>query len=209
MSWENSEDAGVAGTADKSCELAGYAHNELVYGRARHSTPLSSGTPVEGSTRQDDEEEVFTVLEAITVDRGTDQSPPVLKPSKVSRKVSRVSFSIPLKEPRARDGLEVASDSRLTQCERVRSASQASQELQYHRRRSTLATLAVERFLITRERRWSIAISSLVGSILMFLVGFTLAFPSNASLDLTGEATELPQDYLLPISLLSTFAVSG
>ena len=43
----------------------------------------------------------------------------------------------------------------------------------------------------------------------MFLVGFTLAFPSNANLDLTGEATELPQDYSLPISLLSMFAVSA
>ena len=50
-------------------------------------------------------------------------------------------------------------------------------------------------------------ISSVIAASLGLLLGFTIGFPSNAILDLTGEATELPPEYLLPTSLLSVFVV--
>ena len=69
------------------------------------------------------------------------------------------------------------------------------------------ARLVVEIFAKTGERCWSVALSSLVVSILALLVGFSIAFPSNAVLDLQGDAIGLPQDYLFSTLLLSLFAV--
>ena len=90
--------------------------------------------------------------------------------------------------------------------ERPKSSSLA---IQQHREKrvSPVAQLLVEIFSRTGERQWSVGISSLVASIPSLLVGLSIAFPSNAVLDLTGEATELPQDYLLSTLLLSLFAV--
>ena len=59
----------------------------------------------------------------------------------------------------------------------------------------------------TKERKWSVAISSLVAAFLGVMRGFTFAFNSYATLDLMGEARELPRNYLLSTSLLSIFAV--
>ena len=79
------------------------------------------------------------------------------------------------------------------------------------RRRSSVAPLVVERFTRTRERRWSVSFSSIVAAIPAILFGITVSFPSNAILDLTGEATELPPHYfvLLSTQSRSIFAVSS
>ena len=77
------------------------------------------------------------------------------------------------------------------------------------RRRSSVAPLGIERFARTRERKWSVVVSSVVAAIPALLLGITLAFPSNVIPDLTGEATELPQDFFLSTPLLSAFAVSS
>ena len=74
--------------------------------------------------------------------------------------------------------------------------------------RSLSASLVVERFVLTRERRWSVGISSVIAASLGLLLGFSIAFASNAILDLAGEAPELPSEYLFPTSLLSVFIVS-
>ena len=136
-------------------------------------------------------------------DTGTEEPKSVPPPG---RRPSRVSFSIPYSEE-AEESEELPTASPETGAERSRSSSLASQQYQYQRRRSTLAELVVERFVLTRERRWSVGISSFIAAILALLIGFTIGFPSNAILDLTGEATELPPEYLLPTSLLSVFAV--
>ena len=89
-----------------------------------------------------------------------------------------------------------------------RSASfEAKMEVASDRKPPTGARLVVEIFAKTGERRWSVALSSLVVSILALLVGLSIAFPSNAVLDLQGDATDLPQDYLFSTLLLSFFAV--
>ena len=134
-------------------------------------------------------------------DTGTEE----LKSS--GRRPSRVSFSIPYSEE-AEELEELPTANRETGAKRSRSSSLTSQQYQYQRRRSTVAELVVERFVLTRERRWSVGISSFIAAILALLMGFTIGFPSNAILDLAGEATELPSEYLLPTSLLSVFAVS-
>ena len=69
--------------------------------------------------------------------------------------------------------------------------------------------LGIERFARTRERKWSVVVSSVIAAIPALLLGITLAFPSNVIPDLTGEATELPQDFFLSTRLLSAFAVSS
>ena len=59
------------------------------------------------------------------------------------------------------------------------------------------------------ERKWSISIASLVGAIPALLLGITLGYPSNALLDLTGEATELQPDFFFSNDLMkSVFVVS-
>lgn len=68
--------------------------------------------------------------------------------------------------------------------------------------------LLISGFFQTKERQWSVAVSSLVSALLALLIGFTMAFPSSAVLDLMGAAKELPPSYLLPPFLLSLFAVS-
>ena len=65
----------------------------------------------------------------------------------------------------------------------------------------------VVKFKETKARKWSVAISSLIAALLAAVRGFTLAFNSNATLDLTGEARELPMNYLFSTSLISIFAV--
>ena len=132
----------------------------------------------------------------------------VVKPS-LERRESRVSFSIPDDdgETEETDGTHAqGTDNSDITCE-PRSDSQLSQDHRPQRRRSTVAELVVERFAVTRERRWSVGLCTVVGSILSFLMGFTVAYPSNAILDLTGEAKELPPNYLLSTQLLSVFAV--
>ena len=76
------------------------------------------------------------------------------------------------------------------------------------RTRSEVAPSVIERFAITRERKWSITITSLIAAIPGFLLGLTLGYPSNAILDLTGEATELPPEFYFNDRLTSIFAVS-
>ena len=77
------------------------------------------------------------------------------------------------------------------------------------RRKSSVATLVLERFIVTRERRWSVAVSSFIASLLALLIGFTIGFPSSALLDLRGEVTELPQEYRFQKTRVqSSFAVS-
>lgn len=68
----------------------------------------------------------------------------------------------------------------------------------------------VQKFLVSEERRWSVFVSAVIAAIPALLFGVTLGFPSNAILDLTGDATELPQEYLLSNEgvMLSLFVVS-
>ena len=68
----------------------------------------------------------------------------------------------------------------------------------------------IQKYLVSEERRWSVFVSAVVVAILALLVGVTIGFPSNAILDLTGDATELPQDYLLSNDglMLSLFVVN-
>ena len=77
------------------------------------------------------------------------------------------------------------------------------------RSRSELARTGIERFAVTRERKWSVGIASLVAAIPGLLMGLTLAYPSNAILDLTGEAHELREEFLFDSTLIiSLFVVS-
>ena len=76
------------------------------------------------------------------------------------------------------------------------------------RSHSEIAPTVIERFLVTRERKWSVTLASLVAAIPAFLLGLTLGYPSNALLDLTGEATELPPEFLFSTLRLSLFTVS-
>ena len=77
------------------------------------------------------------------------------------------------------------------------------------RSRSDAATTVAGRFIVTRERKWSVSIVSLVGAIPALLLGITLGYPSNALLDLTGEATELQPEYFFSNDLIiSLFVVS-
>ena len=87
------------------------------------------------------------------------------------------------------------------------SVNQKRDENQNHLkwRRSSVAQLATAR----RERKWSVGISSIIATIPALLVGITLGFPSNVILDLSGEATELPQDFFISTRLLSAFVVGS
>ena len=76
------------------------------------------------------------------------------------------------------------------------------------RSRSEVAPTVIERFLITRERKWSVTLASLVAAIPALLLGLTLGYPSNALLDLTGDATELPPEFFFSTASLSLFTVS-
>ena len=69
---------------------------------------------------------------------------------------------------------------------------------------SEVATTAI----VTGERKWSVSIASLVGAIPALLLGITLGYPSNALLDLTGEATELQPEYFFSDLMISLFVVS-
>lgn len=72
-----------------------------------------------------------------------------------------------------------------------------------------IATCPLFGLLSTSERCWSTAIVAFIVPIPIFLMGFTFAFASSATLDLTGDATELPPGYILPTHLISIFVVSG
>ena len=76
------------------------------------------------------------------------------------------------------------------------------------RSKSEVAPSVIQRFALTRERKWSVTIASLVAAIPGFLLGLTLGYPSNAILDLTGEATELPEEFFFNDRTISLFAVS-
>lgn len=76
------------------------------------------------------------------------------------------------------------------------------------RSKSEVAPSVIQRLALTRERKWSITIASLVAAIPGFLLGLTLGYPSNAILDLTGEATELPPEFFFSDRTTSLFAVS-
>ena len=65
------------------------------------------------------------------------------------------------------------------------------------------------KFIGTGERRWTTVILAVVIPIPFLLMGLTVAYPSSATLDLTGEATELPDDFFLSTLYVSLFAVSG
>ena len=65
-----------------------------------------------------------------------------------------------------------------------------------------------KRYIETDERQWATVVFSLISPIPMLLTGFTAAFPSSAVLDLTGEATEFPNDFFLSTLLISIFVVS-
>ena len=87
-----------------------------------------------------------------------------------------------------------------------RSASfETKMEAASDRKPPTGARLVVEIFAKTGERRWRVALSPLVVSILALLVGLSIAFASNAVLDLQGDATDLPQDYLFSTLLYTVF----
>ena len=64
-------------------------------------------------------------------------------------------------------------------------------------------------YIGTGERRWTTVILAVVIPIPFLLMGLTVAYPSSATLDLTGEATELPDDFFLSTLLVSLFVVSG
>ena len=76
------------------------------------------------------------------------------------------------------------------------------------RSRSEVAPTVIERFAITRERKWSITLTAVVAAMPAFLLGLTLGYPSNAILDLTGEASELPPEFFFSEQILSVFTVS-
>ena len=124
----------------------------------------------------------------------------------IDRRPSRVSFSVPNKET---EELSLP-DTETSDLDTGQSHSPPiPNKLQHQKRRSSVATLVVERFVRTRERRWSVGLSALIAAIPAHLIGITLGYPSNTILDLSGDATELPPDYLLSTSilLLSLFAV--
>ena len=116
---------------------------------------------------------------------------------------TRVSFSIP--DDRTARGGKVNSPEPRAQPD----GGDGREAYLDRRRKSSVAALVLERFIMTRERRWSVAISSFITSILALLIGFTIGFPSSALLDLQGEATELPQEYRFQKTRVqSSFAVS-
>lgn len=124
----------------------------------------------------------------------------------IGRRPSRVSFSVPNKETEEFS----LPDTETSDLNANHSHSPPiPTELQYQRRRTSVATSVVERFVRIRERRWSVGLSALIAAIPAYLIGITLGYPSNTILDLSGDATELPPDYLLTTSilLLSLFAV--
>ena len=99
---------------------------------------------------------------------------------------------------------------------RVRKARRAQEEdtdgelgfLSLYRRVSIRSILpVVQQIKDTESRKWTVAIFSLVAAILASLRGFTLAFSSNATLDLTGAVEQLPSNYLFSTTLISIFAV--
>ena len=61
----------------------------------------------------------------------------------------------------------------------------------------------------TKSRKWTVAIFSFIASLLAILRGFTLSFSSNTTLDLQGEAEELPSHYLFSTTLISIFTVNS
>jgi len=76
----------------------------------------------------------------------------------------------------------------------------------YVRRRSSVAKLAVERLVRTRERLWATTIFVTVSAVPALLVGYTLGFSSSALLELTDK--NLPLDRQFSDLLSSLFGVS-
>ena len=59
-----------------------------------------------------------------------------------------------------------------------------------------------------RERAWSVPICCFVATLLSLMVGITISFPSNVTLDLSENTIGLSQDHLLSTFLQSAYAVS-
>ena len=74
----------------------------------------------------------------------------------------------------------------------------------YTRRRSSIAKLAIERLVRTRERLWATTISAIVSAIPALLAGYTIGFPSFALL----EFQRLSSDHQLGDLLTALFVVS-
>ena len=128
---------------------------------------------------------------------------------KISRSKS-ANFKRSTADPSVPRSLSFASGSR------VRKARRAQEEdtdgelgfLSLYRRASIRSILpVVQQIKDTESRKWTVAIFSLVAAILASLRGFTLAFSSNATLDLTGAVEQLPSNYLFSTALISIFAV--
>lgn len=79
-------------------------------------------------------------------------------------------------------------------------------KVDYSRRRSSTARLAIERLARTRERLWSTAVSSLIGAIPALLVGFTIGFPSPVLTELTSDSVD--EKYKFDNLMSDLFAVS-
>ena len=132
---------------------------------------------------------------------------------------SCVSFNLPYKdnvqnagngERESANALDDERNGNIPERDASRSQSPSPYDHQhyYPRKRSSIAKLALDRLAKTRERQWSVALSSFIVAITALLMGMTIGFPSTTSLDLTGEDEELPRDYLFSTLLLSLFAVS-
>ena len=118
------------------------------------------------------------------------------------------SMAGPSTPPRS---LSFASGSRVRRASRAKEDTDAELgflEFQLYRRGSIRSILPiVQQIKDTKSRKWTVAIFSLVAAILASVRGFTLAFSSNTTLDLTGAAQELPSSYFFSTTLISIFAV--
>ena len=108
--------------------------------------------------------------------------------------------------------LSFASGSRVRRARRAKEDTDAELGfLEYHQlyRRGSIRSILpiVQQIKDTKSRKWTVAIFSLVAAILASVRGFTLAFSSNTTLDLTGAAQELPSSYFFSTTLISIFAV--
>ena len=119
------------------------------------------------------------------------------------------SMAGPSTPPRS---LSFASGSRVRRARRAKEDTDAELGfLEFHQlyRRGSIRSILpiVQQIKDTKSRKWTVAIFSLVAAILASVRGFTLAFSSNTTLDLTGAAQELPSSYFFSTTLISIFSV--
>ena len=108
--------------------------------------------------------------------------------------------------------LSFASGSRVRRARRAKEDTDAELGfLEFHQlyRRGSIRSILpiMQQIKYTKSQKWTITIFSLVVAILASVRGFTLAFSSNTTLDLTGDAQELPSSYFFSMTLISIFAV--